>query len=124
MGAHWPGGVLRRGVCTRWRRSAGMARSGFGMGGGPRGRRIGLIARIGQIITADLRLEDLLQSAADTMHELLGYPNVAIPLILPDDPDTLVLTTVGGDYKRIVKGEYRIPITQGIMGAAARERQP
>lgn len=88
-----------------------------------RTERLKLIARIGQIITADLRLEDLLQSAADAMHELLGYPNVAIPLILPDDPQTLVLTTVGGDYKRIVKGEYRIPITQGIMGAAAREKQ-
>jgi signal transduction histidine kinase len=89
-----------------------------------RTERLKLIARIGQIITADLRLEDVLESAADAMHELLGYQNVAIPLILPGDPETLVLTTVGGDYKRIVKGEYRIPITVGIMGAAVRERQP
>jgi signal transduction histidine kinase len=89
-----------------------------------RTERLKLIARIGRIITADLRLDDLLQSAADAIHELLGYPNVAIPLILPEDPETLVLTTVGGDYKRIVKGEFRIPIEQGIMGAAARERRP
>lgn len=88
-----------------------------------RTERLKLIARIGQIITADLRLEDVLQSAADAMHELLDYPNVAIPLILPEDPETLVLTTVGGDYKRIVKGEFRIPITRGIMGAAVRERR-
>ncbi|MGH7506505.1 MAG: GAF domain-containing protein [Longimicrobiales bacterium] len=88
-----------------------------------RTERLKLIARIGQIITADLRLDELLASAADAIHELLGYPNVAIPLILPDDPETLVLNTVGGHYRAIVKGEYRIPVQQGIMGAAARERR-
>lgn len=87
-----------------------------------RKERLGLIARIGRIITADLRLGELLQSAADAIHELLDYPNVAIPLVDRDDPDTLVLRTVGGHYKQIIRGEYRIPITQGLMGAAVRTR--
>jgi signal transduction histidine kinase len=88
-----------------------------------RTERLGLIARIGQIITANLSLPELLQRAVDTIHELLGYPNVAIPLIDPLDPDTLVLHTVGGSYKAILRGEYRIPIDRGIMGAAARSRE-
>lgn len=88
-----------------------------------RTERLELIARISQIITADLRLSDLLQRSADAIHELLGYSNVAIPLIEPGDPRTLVLRTTGGAYKHIVTGEYRIPIEQGIMGAAVRERR-
>jgi signal transduction histidine kinase len=89
-----------------------------------RTERLKLIARIGQIITADLRLDDLLSSAADAIHELLGYPNVAIPLIPPDDPETLLVRSFGGHYKRIMEGEYRLSVAEGIMGAAVRERQP
>jgi signal transduction histidine kinase len=88
-----------------------------------RTERLRLIARIGQIITANLTLHELLQRAVDAIHELLGYPNVAIPLLEPGDPDVLVLNTVGGHYKRIVKGEHRIPVTQGLMGAAVRARE-
>jgi signal transduction histidine kinase len=88
-----------------------------------RTERLARIARVGQIITSDLRLDDVLQSAADAIHELLGYQNIAIPLVEPQCPDTLVLTTVGGHYKRFVRGQYRIPLSEGIMGAAARERQ-
>jgi signal transduction histidine kinase len=87
-----------------------------------RKERLALIARIGRIVTADLRLGELLQSAADAIHELLDYPNVAIPLVDRDDADTLVLRTVGGHYKQIIRGEYRIPVTQGLMGAAVRTR--
>lgn len=88
-----------------------------------RTERLELIARVGQIITSDLRLSELLERAADAIHELLGYPNVAIPLLDPVDPHTLVLTTTGGAYRHIVKGEYRIPIESGIMGAAVVERR-
>ena len=85
-----------------------------------RSERLRLIARIGHVIAANLNLADLLQSTADSIHELLGYPNVAIPLLECGPPDVLVLKTVGGFYKDIVRGEYRLPVTTGIMGAAAR----
>lgn len=88
-----------------------------------RTERLRLIARIGQIVTADLRLSELLRRAVDAIHELLDYPNVCIPLIEAGDPPILVVNTVGGHYKNIVHGEYRIPIAEGIMGAAARERR-
>src|SRR5204863_3846832 len=49
--------------------------------------------------------------------------NLAIPLIDPEQPGTLVLTVKGGHYKHLIPGEYRIPISQGLMGEAARTRQ-
>jgi signal transduction histidine kinase len=88
-----------------------------------RTERLALIARIGHIITADLQLGELLQNAADAIHDLLGYPNIAIPLIDPEEPETLVLRTVGGYYRELIQREYRLPISDGIIGAAARERR-
>jgi signal transduction histidine kinase len=88
-----------------------------------RTEQLALIARIGRTLTADLPLDELLRSAADSIHELLGYPNVAIPLIDPDDPDMLVIEIFGGAYRTLVGGVHRQPITEGIMGEAVRTHQ-
>lgn len=88
-----------------------------------RAERYALIARVGQLVAADLRPMELLQAAADAIHSLLGYENIGIPLMDPDDASMFVLRTFGGSYKDIVAGEHRIPISTGIMGAAARSRQ-
>ncbi|HEX3274527.1 MAG TPA: GAF domain-containing protein [Gemmatimonadales bacterium] len=88
-----------------------------------RRERMALVARIARLVTGDLRLGELLQRAADAIHELLGYPNLAIPLIDPEQPGMLVLRVKGGHYKRLIPGEYRIPVAQGLMGAAVRTRQ-
>ena len=86
-----------------------------------RGERAALIARVGQLASANLLLDDLLQRSADAVHELLGYENVAIALLAEEEGETfLALTAFGGEYKRVVGGEHRLPITTGIMGAAAR----
>jgi two-component system, NarL family, sensor kinase len=86
-------------------------------------RRFELIAHI----TADIHhhnqdLEALLQRAADAIHEMLQFPNVDIPLIDPADPQTLIVRVRGGDYKHRIQREDRLPVHQGIMGAAVRER--
>ena len=79
-----------------------------------------LIARVGQLASANLHLHDLLQRTADAVHDLLGYENVAIPLVEEGDgAPVLHLTAFGGEYKRLVGGEYRLPLTMGLMGAAA-----
>jgi signal transduction histidine kinase len=88
-----------------------------------RADRMALVARVARLVTADLRLEELLQRAADAIHELLGFPNLAIPLIDPEQPGILVLSVKGGHYKPRIPGEYRIPITTGLMGEAARTRR-
>ncbi|HEX6737536.1 MAG TPA: GAF domain-containing protein [Vicinamibacteria bacterium] len=87
-----------------------------------RSERLALLARVGQIITSDLELHELLDRAADTIHELLGYPNVDIPLLDPNGRE-LVIRARGGRIKELISREDRIPIAQGIMGAAVRERR-
>jgi GAF domain-containing protein len=51
-----------------------------------RGERLRTLARVGSIITADLEPDEVLQRTADALHERLGYPNVAIPLLDPGHP--------------------------------------
>lgn len=85
-----------------------------------RTERFELIARIAQLIGAEPERDAVLQRAADAMHEILHYENVDIPLIDPEDPDTLLVYIRGGAYKRDIAGIDRIPIQRGIMGAAAR----
>lgn len=88
-----------------------------------RTERLALIARIGQIISAGLDLDVLLQTTADAIHELLGYPNVDIPMLEPREPAHLVIRARGGHYGQVISGEYRLPVTRGVMGAAVRERR-
>ena len=86
-----------------------------------RAERLGLLARVARILSTGLDLDDLLQDAADATHRLLGYANVAIPILDHRDPTVLVIRALGGRYKEILEGEYRLPISQGLMGAAVRE---
>jgi len=85
-----------------------------------RAKRLSLISRIGQIAATGLNREDLLQRAADAVHELLGYPNVDIPIIDADQPDILIFGARGGEHKKIGFTD-RMPVSHGIIGAAARE---
>jgi signal transduction histidine kinase len=87
-----------------------------------RSERLALISRVGQIITAGLQLDELLQRAAVAIHELLGYPSVDIPLV-DAEARQLVIRARGGLYKRLIQGEGRLSLDQGIMGAAVRERR-
>ncbi|TKR32978.1 GAF domain-containing protein [Luteimonas gilva] len=88
-----------------------------------RASRFALIARVAAIGATGPDLDTLLQHAADAIHETLEYPNVDIPLIDPERPDTLVIRVRGGDYKKLIRHEDRLPIGTGIMGAAVRERR-
>jgi signal transduction histidine kinase len=92
-----------------------------------RTERFELVARIAQTITADLRLRDVLQTAADAIHQFLGYSNVAIGLLEPDDPDMLVFRAVSGPQRAMMEAgsnePLRIPIRRGVVGAAVREKR-
>ena len=82
-----------------------------------------LLLRVGRIVASDLKLFDMLQKTADAIHELLGYPNVDLPLLDEEDPETLVVRIRGGAYKERIRHEDRIAISRGVMGAAVRERR-
>lgn len=87
-----------------------------------RNDRFRLIAHVAGIIQAEDDVDALLQRSADAIHELLGFENVDIPLLDPHRRDELVVRVRGGDYKRRIRGEDRLSIERGIMGAAVRER--
>ena len=88
-----------------------------------RAARFAMIARVAGLIASESELDQLLQRAADSVHELLGFPSVDIPLIEPPDLQTLVIRIRGGEYKRRIRHVDRLPIDRGIMGAAVRTRR-
>ncbi len=88
-----------------------------------RTERFLLIVRVAGIIASGSDIDSTLESAADAIHEILGYPNVEIPLLDVNDPEILVTRIRGGCYKRLIPIEDRMPIERGIMGAAVRERR-
>jgi two-component system NarL family sensor kinase len=85
--------------------------------------RLRLIARIGARMHEEPSMDALLQGTADAIHEMLGYPNVDIPMLDPDEPYTLVVSIRGGHYKRKIRQVDRIPVDRGIMGSAVRSRR-
>jgi two-component system NarL family sensor kinase len=85
--------------------------------------RLRLIARIGARMHEEPSMDALLQGTADAIHEMLGYPNVDIPMLDPDEPYTLVVSIRGGHYKRKIRHVDRIPVDRGIMGSAVRSRR-
>jgi two-component system, NarL family, sensor kinase len=88
-----------------------------------RASRFAMLARVAAIGAAGPDLDTLLQNTADAIHDMLDYPNVDIPLLDPDDPDTLIIRIRGGEYKRLIRRVDRLPVSSGIMGAAVRERR-
>lgn len=89
-----------------------------------RAARQATLNRIGKLIAATLDLDDLLQTAVAAIDEELSYSNIAVLLVDSDNPNELVLTACSGVYAANITGPYRQSIDEGIIGAAARSRQP
>ena len=89
-----------------------------------RTERLALIARIGRVIAAGLDLDSLLQNAVDVIHDLLGYPNIAIGLVEAPATETLRIRAVGGHYRKPIAGDPPLYVAGGIMGAAVGEGRP
>jgi transcriptional regulator with GAF, ATPase, and Fis domain len=88
-----------------------------------RAARIAIIHRIGQLITSNLSLDQILQSAVEAIHEYQEYPIVGVLLVDPEDPATLVLRACTNVYHPAEIGRYRQSIQQGIVGTAACTRR-
>jgi signal transduction histidine kinase len=85
-----------------------------------RTERLALIGRVSRLVSAGLEPIDLVCTAAQVIHEQLGYSNVVIPLI---QDDHLVYRSHAGAYREIFREEYRMHVSQGITGAAVRTHQ-
>jgi signal transduction histidine kinase len=87
-----------------------------------RSERMELIARVSRLVSSGLEPADLVATAAQVIHEQLGYPNVVIPLLERGEPDELVYRAHAGAYRNMFREAYRLPVTRGITGAAVRDR--
>jgi signal transduction histidine kinase len=87
-----------------------------------RSERMELIARVSRLVSAGLEPAELVATAAQVIHEQLGYPNVVIPLLERGHPDELVYRSHAGAYRDVFREEYRLPVSRGITGAAVRDR--
>jgi signal transduction histidine kinase len=84
-----------------------------------RNERMALIARVSRLVSLQMEPRELVATAAQVIHEQLGYANVVIPLL---EKEHLVYRAHAGAYRDIFKEEYRLHISRGIAGAAARTR--
>ena len=56
-----------------------------------RNERLAVVTRVARLVSTNLHLDDLLRRAADAIHEVLGFPNIGLALIEPDDPATMII---------------------------------
>jgi signal transduction histidine kinase len=84
--------------------------------------RMTSLSHIGQVITSSLNLEHIFQTTLEAVHTQLGYDNVALLLVDPKNPKTLVLQARSGMYKQV--GTYTQSMDDGIIGAAAQSKKP
>lgn len=90
-----------------------------------RTERMTLIAHIARVITAGLEANELVATAAQVIHEHLGYPNVVIPLLYRDeDEEYLLFDGHAGNYGDVMALSHRMPVSQGVTGAAVLTRTP
>jgi signal transduction histidine kinase len=84
-----------------------------------RNERMALIARVARLVSLQMEPRELVATAAQVIHEQLGYANVVIPLL---EKEHLVYRPHAGAYREMFRDEYRLHISRGIAGAAARTR--
>ena len=88
-----------------------------------RTERMTLIARVSRIASTGLDAEQLVATAAQVIHDHLGYPNVVIPLIHRGEPDYLLFRSHAGAYRDVFEQPYQMPVTAGICGSAVTTRE-
>jgi signal transduction histidine kinase len=88
-----------------------------------RTERMRLIARIARVMTSGLEPEELVCTAAQVIHDHLGYENVVIPLLVRGEEDLLEFRSHAGAYRDMFEELYTMPVTQGIVGAAVTTRK-
>jgi len=90
-----------------------------------RTERMTLIAHIARVITAGLDAKELVATAAQVIHEHLGYPNVVIPLLQRDeDGEYLMFDGHAGHYGDVMDLSHSMPVTTGVTGTAVLTRTP
>jgi GAF domain-containing protein len=77
-----------------------------------------LIASIARVITSGLEPEELVATAAQAIHNHLGYRNVVIPLLYRARRTTCCSARTPARIRIFSSSRFRMPATKGITGAA------
>jgi signal transduction histidine kinase len=89
-----------------------------------RTERMTMISRIARVMTAGLEPDELVATAAQAIHDHLGYPNVVVPLVCRcEGEDELEFRSHAGAYRDVFETPYRLPVSRGITGVAVRTRE-
>ena len=87
-----------------------------------RASRSAIVTRLGQLITSSLSITSVLQTAVESIHTHLHYPDVALFLRDEENPNVVVLRARSGLAHNAEAGQYRQSIHKGIVGAALRSK--
>jgi putative methionine-R-sulfoxide reductase with GAF domain len=83
-----------------------------------RAAQLALLSDVGRQIAAILGLEQVLDRAAQLVHDNFGYHHVAL-FVRDDKHRELIMKAIAGDFVRLFPIDHRVPSGQGIVGWVA-----
>lgn len=82
--------------------------------------RLIMLNDVGSRIAAELDVEQVLSIAARLIHEKFGYHHVGL-FVLDRERNELVMRARAGAFTHLFSGEYRLPVTEGMVGWVTRQ---
>jgi PAS domain S-box-containing protein len=83
-----------------------------------RAAQLALLSDVGRQIAAILGLEQVLDRAAQLVHDNFGYHHVAL-FVMDDKHKELVMKAIAGDFVNLFPIDHRVPLGQGMVGWVA-----
>jgi PAS domain S-box-containing protein len=77
--------------------------------------QLALLSNVGRQIAAVLGLEQVLERAAQLVHDNFGYHHVAL-FIVDRERRELVMKAIAGEFVKLFPPNHRIPLNQGMVG--------
>ncbi len=84
-----------------------------------RATQLSILNEIGQDVTAALAVAEVLQRAAQLIHDRLGYQHIGIFLLDPARGE-LVMRARAGDFVQFFAPDHHLPLDRGLVGWVAR----
>jgi PAS domain S-box-containing protein len=82
--------------------------------------QLALLSNVGRQIAAILGLDQVLERAAQLVHDNFGYHHVAL-FIVDRESRELVMKAMAGEFVKLFPSNHRIPLGQGMVGWAGEQ---
>jgi PAS domain S-box-containing protein len=80
--------------------------------------RLSLLNEIGRRATSQLELQEMLETAVQSLHQNLGFFRVAV-LLLGEQGHTLRVVAANDRFWSVIPRDFRLQVGEGLIGAAA-----